>query len=421
MDSEGRFGIDSADMKVSIHTMYFLPDFGSAPILINELASDLAARGHDVEVVTTLPRQRTPELKGLLFSRRKMNGFVVKRFWTNTTSHPIGRLVAWNIYTAGTILNALTLRKGDVLFLRTPPLQLGLTGFLAAKLRGVRVVLSVQDIHPDLSIESGILRNRAAIRFAQGLEKWVYGVSDHILVIGDGFLKNLLDKGVPRGKMTVIPNWVDTDFLRPLPKDNPVSRRYGLHDRFVMMYSGTISISSDRALEHILEAAAALRGHKDVVFVIVGEGLKKAELQKRAAELGTDNVRFLPFQSYGDLPHLLASSDVLLVPLDKEKSQMSVPSKLYNFLAAGRPVLGLAPPDSEVAALIRGTRSGDVVPPDDVAGIGEAVLRLKGDPDARRDMASNARRYVVGNFARKMTMDRYEALLATVAGVVDAS
>lgn len=408
-------------MKISIHTMYFLPDFGSAPILINELASDLASRGHNVEVVTTIPRQRPLDLKGLFYSRRRENGFVVKRLWTNATPHPIGRLIAWNIYTAGTILNALTLRKGDILFLRTPPLQLGLTGFLAAKLRRVRVVLSVQDIHPDLSIESGILRNRSAIRFAQGLEKWVYRNSDHIVVIGDGFLKNLLDKGVPRDKMSVIPNWVDTDFLKPLPRDNPLSRKLGLQDQFVVMYSGTISISSNRALELVLDAAATLRDNNDVIFVIVGEGLKKPDLQDKARRMGLANVRFLPFQPYDDLPMLLASADILLVPLDRGKSAISVPSKLYNFMAAGRPVLGLAPSDSEVASLIRGTRCGDVVPPDDVAGIGEAILRLKGDPDAGREMASNARRYVVDNFARKMIMDRYEALLATVTGGGDTS
>ncbi len=408
-------------MKISIHTMYFLPDFGSAPILINELATDLAARGHEVEVVTTIPRQRPPELKGLLYSRRRENGFLVKRFWTNAAPHPIARLLAWNIYTAATLGNALTLRKGDVLFLRTPPLQLGLTGFLAARLRGVRVLLNVQDIHPDLSIESGILRNRSAIRFAQALEKWVYRISDHILVIGDGFLRNLLDKGVPRKKLTVIPNWVDTDFLKPYPKDNPVSRRYELRDKFVVMYSGTISISSNRALERVLEAAAALRGEKDVAFVIVGEGLKKAELQAKAAAMGVDNVRFLPFQPYADLPELLASSDVLLVPLDKEKSQMSVPSKLYNFLAAGRPILGLAPENSEVAALIQRNRCGEVAPPDDVAAIGRAVLKLKGDPGACREMAANARQYVVENFARKMIMDQYEDLLAAVAVRGDVS
>lgn len=404
-------------MKISIQTMYFLPDFGSAPILMNELASDLAGRGHGVEVVTTIPRKRPPELRGLIFSRRKMNGFIVKRFWTNTTPRPIGRLVAWNIYTAGTIVNALSLGRGDIIFLRTPPLQLGLTGFLAAKLRRVRVVLSVQDIHPDLSIESGILRNRPAIRFARGLEKWVYRISDHIVVISDGFRRNLLAKGVPSGKMTVIPNWVDTDFLKPLPKDNPLSRKLGLRDKFVVMYSGTISISSNLALEHILEAATSLREDHEVVFAIVGDGLKKAELQRRAEELGTDNVRFLPFQPYEDLPSLLASSDALLVPLDKEKSQMSVPSKLYNFLAAGRPVLGLAPPDSEVATLIRGTRCGNAVLPDDIAGIREVILKMKGDPYGCREMASNARRYVVDNFARRMITERYEALLESVCKI----
>ncbi len=408
-------------MRISIHTMYFLPDFGSAPILINELASDLAARGHDVEVVTTIPRKRPPELKGLFGSRRRENGFVVKRFWTNAAPHPIARLLAWNIYTAWTILNALTLRKGDIIFLRTPPLQLGLTGFLAAKLRGVRVVLNVQDIHPDLSIESGILRNRAAIRFAQGLEKWVYRISDHIIVIGEGFLKNLLDKGVPRAKLSVLPNWVDTDFLKPVSKDNPVSGKYGLRDKFVVMYSGTISISSNRALERVLEAAVSMKEDRDVVFVIVGEGLKKPELERKAGDLGADNVRFLPFQPYEDLPRLLASSDILLVPLDAEKSQMSVPSKLYNFLAAGRPVLALAPRDSEVARLIRDHRCGDVASPDDVAGIREAVLRLKRDAGARGELASNARRYVVDNFSRKMIMDRYECLLESIARAGEGS
>lgn len=401
--------------------MYFLPDFGSAPILMNELASDLAARGHDVEVVTTIPRKRPPELKGLFGSRRRENGFVVKRFWTNAAPHPIARLLAWNIYTAWTILNALTLRKGDIIFLRTPPLQLGLTGFLAAKLRGVRVVLNVQDIHPDLSIESGILRNRAAIRFAQGLEKWVYRISDHIIVIGEGFLKNLLDKGVPRAKLSVLPNWVDTDFLKPVSKDNPVSGKYGLRDKFVVMYSGTISISSNRALERVLEAAVSMKEDRDVVFVIVGEGLKKPELERKAGDLGADNVRFLPFQPYADLPRLLASSDILLVPLDAEKSHMSVPSKLYNFLAAGRPVLALAPRDSEVARLISDHRCGDVTSPDDVAGIREAVLRLKRDAGARGELASNARRYVVDNFARNMIIDRYESLLESIARAGEGS
>ncbi len=403
-------------MKISIHSMYFLPDFGSAPILINELATSLAARGHEVEVVATIPRLRPPDLRGLLYSRRRENGFTVKRFWTNATPHPLGRLLAWNIYTAGTLLNLATLKKGDVIFLRTPPLQLGLTGLWARALRGARVLLNVQDIHPDLSIESGILKNPAAIAFAKGLEKWVYGLSDKIVVISDGFKRNLLAKGVPPAKLSVIPNWVDTDVLRPLAKDNPFARRHGLADKFVVMYSGTISISSDVALGRALEAAKLLEDDPEIRIVIVGEGLRKEAVQKRAAELGVKNALFLPFQPYADLPSLLASADVLLVPLDKEKSHMSVPSKLYNFMAAGRPILALTTPDSEVAAVVGGMRSGLVAQPDDPEKIAAAIRSLKRDASARADMGSAARRYVVDNFAKGRILDEYERIILDLAG-----
>lgn len=401
-------------MKILLHTMYYLPDFGSAPILMNELAVHLAAAGYEVEVVTTLPRTRSAEFPARLYSRDRSGGFTVKRFWTNAAPHALGRLLAWNIFTAGALLNLLSVRKGDLLFLRTPPLQLGVPAFWAKALRGTRTLVNVQDIHPDLAIESGILRNPAGIRFAKGLEKWVYGLADRIVVISEGFKRNLLAKGVPAPKVDIIPNWVDTDFLKPLPKDNAVSRKLGLRDKFVVMYSGTVSISGNRALERVLEAAKALASERDVLFVIVGEGLKKGALTARAAALGLDNVAFLPFQPYRDLPALLASSDVLLVPLDEEKSQLSVPSKLYNFMAAGRPILGLTTPGSEVAAILRATGGGMSVPPADVEGIGRAVVELKRSPDARRAAAGKARDFVVRAFAKDRILRSYEETLRSM-------
>ncbi len=403
-------------MKISIHTMYFLPDFGSAPVLMSELAGFLARRGLDVEVVTTFPRRPSPEFRGLVYSRRRADGFVVKRLWTNRTPQPIGRLMAWNVYSAGAFLNLPTLGNGDVVFVRTPPLQLGFPAYLAKRLGGARIVLNVQDIHPDLAIESGILRNRAGIRFAKALERWVYGIADKIVVISDGFRRNLAAKGVPEAKMEVLPNWVDTEFLRPLPKDNPVSRAHGFDGRFVVLYSGTISISGSRALEEVLEAARALSPEKDILFVIVGEGLKKDALRARAAALGLENVAFLPFQSYTDLPALLASADVLLVPLDAEKSQLSVPSKLYSFMAAGRPILGLAGPASEVASVLRERRCGLSVRPDAPDDIADAVRAFRRSPEMRRDFAGNARAYVVECFSKDRILRSYESLL-TAQGV----
>jgi len=401
-------------MKIFIHTMYFLPDFGSAPILMNELAGYLAARGHDVEVVTTFPRRPSPGLRRLVYSRRRAGGFVVKRFWTNGTPHPIGRLMAWNIYTAGALLNLLSVGRNEVLFLRTPPLQLGIPAFCGRHLRGAKVLLNVQDIHPDLAVESGILKNPAGIRFAKGLEKWVYGLADRIAVISEGFKRNLLAKGVPGRKMDVIPNWVDTEFLRPLPKDNPISRKFGLERKFVLLYSGTLSISSNLALEQVLEAARILEPEKDVLIVIAGEGLKKESLKARAASLGLTNVAFLPFQPYSDLPAFLASADALLVPLDSGKSQLSVPSKLYNFMASGRPILGLAAPGSEVEAVIKEKACGLAAPPDSPMEIAAAVRTLRRSPESRAAWATKARDYVVEYLSKEKILRSYDRLLERI-------
>jgi colanic acid biosynthesis glycosyl transferase WcaI len=404
-------------MKILIHTMYYLPEMGSAPILMDELGASLAARGHEVEIVTTIPRPpHNRGYEGRLFVRETRNGVRVKRFPTNFTAHHIGRLIAWTIYTLATFWNLRTVRRGDVVFLRLPPLQLGLTGILARRLRGARVVLNVQDIHPDLSIESGLLRNPLAIKAALRFEKAMYDGCDHIVVISEGFKKNLLAKGVSPEKIAVLPNWVDTDLVRPLPKDNPVSRRYGLHDVFTVMYSGTISISSYETLVRILEAARLLGDASGLRIVIVGDGFKSADLKAKADELRLRNVDFLPFQPYADLPNLLAAADGLLVPLDKDKSFLSVPSKLYNFLAAGRPILGLATETSEVYQIIREADCGLCAPPDDPVRIADVFRTLQKDPARRETMAANGRRLAEERYSRRRIVAAFEDLMATIDG-----
>jgi len=403
-------------MKILIHTMYFLPEFGSAPILMNELATHLAQTGHDVEVVTTIPRPpHNRGYEGKFFARETRQGFRVKRFLTNFTPHYLGRLVAWTIYTALATINLVSVGRGDVLFLRLPPLQLGLTGVFARRLRGAKVLLNVQDIHPDLSIESGLLKNPFIIQVAKALEKWIYDHTENIIVISEGFKKNLEAKGVPSRKIKVVPNWVDTDVLKPLPKNNAVSQKFSLADKFVVMYSGTISISSYTTLVRLLEAARSLRHDPDIVFVVVGEGLKRDDLQSQAVGSNLPNVRFLPFQPYQDLPGLLASADVLLVPLDIEKSELSVPSKLYNFMAAGRPILGLVRQDSEVFKIISATACGTWASPEDPFGIAETILALKRSPDLRADMAARGRAFALKNFSRELVLKTFDEIISSMS------
>ncbi len=402
-------------VKTFIHSMYYLPEFGSAPILMNELASFLSSRGHNVEVITTIPRPpHHRNFRWQIYNKELKSGFGVKRFRTNYTVHHIGRLIAWSIYTGFSILNLLAVKKGDVLFLRLPPLQLGVTGFFAKKLKGAKILLSVQDIHPDLSIESGLLKKSWAIGLAKRFEKWIYHNSDEIVVISEGFKQNLREKDVSPARIKVIPNWVDTEILQPFPKKNPLSQKLSLDKSFVVMYSGTISLSSYLSLEKVLDAASVLKNEVGLRFVFVGEGLKKPKLVQKAKELELDNVTFLPFQPYEDLPFLLAASDVLIVPLDKGKTQLSVPSKLYNYIAAGRPILGLTDNTSEVARIVSDANCGLSVEPEDPGKIAENILEMKNSKENCKRFGHNARKYCIENYSKEKVLQLYEKSIVSL-------
>jgi len=402
-------------MKIFIHTIYYLPEFGSAPILMNELASYLAEKGHNIEVVTTIPRPPHHEsYKWRIFQKEFTNGFCIKRFRTNFTIHHIGRLIAWSIYTIWSSLNLINIHKNDVLLLRLPPLQLGIIGFISRLLKRAKVLLSVQDIHPDLSIESGLLRNPKAIHLAQHFEKWIYKNSDEIVVISHGFKKNLEDKGIKAAKVSIIPNWVDTEFLKPYPKKNPISQKFSLENKFVVMYSGTITLSGYLSLMNVIETASLLKEEENIQFVFVGEGLKKPDLVKRAKSLDLGNVVFLPFQPYKDLPFLLSAGDVLLVPLDRVKTLLSVPSKLYNYISVGRPILGLADSQSEVTRIINKANCGLSADPEDPEKIAGNILKLKNSNEQCEIFGENAREYCIENFSKEIVLKKYEDLIRSM-------
>ena len=398
--------------KIYIHTMYYLPEYGSAPILMHELAVFLSRRGYQVEVISTIPRPpHHRNYRWKIVDVKKEDGFIVRRYRTNFTVHHIGRLIAWSLYTLWSIWNLRRVRNGDTVLLRLPPLQLGIVGFVAKKLLKIKIVLSVQDIHPDLSIQSGLLKNVYAIKAAMAFEKWIYTQSDSIIVISEGFKQNLAAKGVCESKLSIIANWVDTDFLCPYPKDNDISRKFDLYDRFVLMYSGTITLSSYKTLKKIMKAVNYLKDERRLLLVIIGEGLKKPDLEAEAKRLNLNNILFLSFQPYKDLPYLLASSDILLVPLDKEKTQLSVPSKLYNYMSVGKPILTTSDSGSEVARIIREANCGFYTDPEDEDKISNTIKKLLDSPHQLEFMGNNSRKYVVKKYSRDIILSLYEKIL----------
>jgi colanic acid biosynthesis glycosyl transferase WcaI len=401
-------------MNIKIHTMYFLPEFGSAPVLMNELAAYLSLKGHRVEVITTMPRKSDDKrYKWRFFSfGEDPLGFVIKRFRVGSFPGVLGRLLAWTLYSLFSAVNVLFTFKKDILFLRLPPLQLGISGILAKKLRGSRFIVNLQDIHPDLAVESGILKNKLLIRTAYLFERWIYSYADLIIVISEGFKNNLLKKGVNAKKIKIIPNWVDTEFVRPLARDNRVSDKLALKDKFVVMYAGTISLSSIVTLNSLLDAAALLQNDKDILVVIVGEGLKKDSLVEKAEKMKLTNILFTGFLPHEDIPYLFASADLLLVPVDVNKTELSLPSKLYNCMASGRPILSLAPNNSEIDSFVKDSGCGVSIDPGDINKIRDVILELKADTGYRSEMGKRGRDYVLNNFSKDKVLKVYEDTLS---------
>jgi colanic acid biosynthesis glycosyl transferase WcaI len=198
-----------------------------------------------------------------------------------------------------------------------------------------------------------------------------------------------------------------------LPKDNPFSRRHCLHDRFVVSHAGNLGYVYD--VETLIDAAALLRDRSDILFLVVGDGVAKPPLVAQATRLGLSNVQFLPFQPTHELPALRATSDTQVSLYRSGSARYSMPSKLYEIMASGRPLLASADPDSDVARLVAETGCGLLVPPGDPRALADAVLRLRNDPALAGRLASAGRAAAEASYSRDVVVDAYERLLRQVA------
>ena len=236
--------------------------------------------------------------------------------------------------------------------------------------------------------------------------------SSGIVTITEDFTPILTKEfGVDPGRVSVVPNWAVIEDLPVLPKDNPWSRRNGLHDKFVFLYSGTIGMKHNPAM--LLELAKRFESDPAVRVVVVSEGIGAEWLRRESGRAGLGNLLLLPYQPFAELPELLATGDVLTGILEQEAGVFSVPSKTLSYLCAGRPLLLAVPQENLAARITKDNAAGLTVAPDDLEGFLAAAERLRASPEERARLAANARAYAEATFPIEKTANTFEEILAT--------
>ena len=406
-------------MNLLVLCPHFAPDVAPTGEVMSAIAAALADRGHRLHVVTALPWYRHHKVEDGWGGRPWRTettdwGWITRLhpFPTDKTNIP-ARAVAFGGFTAMSVVAATATRmRPDAVMVMSPPLPLGVAGWLAATFRRAPFVFNVQDVFPDVAVELGAITNPRVIAAASALEKFLYRRSDAVTVLSEDLRDNVGGKlGTHRPeRVHVIPNFVDTERIAPADRMNSYREQYGLGDRTVVLYAGNVGLS--QSLDLLVEAARRFRDRDDVVFVVNGGGSAKDALVESAA--GLDNLKFIEMQPRERLPEVLAAGDLHVVPLKRGLARSSVPSKLYSILAAGRPVLASVDAGTEVATTIERALAGVSVPPEDPDAFCAALTDLLDDPARRTAMGESGRAFVEGWVSPAAVGASYETLFEQV-------
>lgn len=311
--------------------------------------------------------------------------------------------------------------RGDAILVVSNPPILPMAVLAASRLQGFDYAYLIHDMYPDMPIGLGMLSEDGII--ARGWERAIRAVycdADRIVVLGDSMNRRLSEKmrGDPDfdpEKITVIPNWVDGEFIEPLPKeDNPFAREHDLLEGFVLVYSG--NIGQYHELRTAIEAIGELedRGVTDVELLVIGEGARKAEHRRYVSREGIENVRFLPFQPRERLPETLTACDASLVGIEPSMEGICVSSKLYTSLAAGKPVFAVVAENDEVARVVRSDDCGAYIEPGDVEHAADVLEKWADDPEEVERLGRNARESFEANYRKEHAIEAYTSLFESM-------
>jgi UDP-N-acetylmuramyl pentapeptide phosphotransferase/UDP-N-acetylglucosamine-1-phosphate transferase/glycosyltransferase involved in cell wall biosynthesis len=397
----------------------YRPETTSTGYFVTGIAESLAEQ-HDVRVLCARP---TYSARGTRVpAHETVAGVAVRRCWSTAFPKDVVALRVVNLltFTASVFWAALRrFRRGDVVVVVTNPPSLPFVVAAACAVRGARPVLLVHDVYPEVLTAAGVLRPDAALaRVSARATRAMYRGMEHIVVLGRDMQALVRHKlgapsRAPAPQLHVIPNWGDVAHVRPSPGTSLALRaRLGLGRKFVVQYLG--NIGRTHGVDVVAGAARAMRDDPNVHFMVVGWGGRRAWLERVRDEWDLANMTILPPCPHPELPAYLGASDLSIVAFLPGMAGVSVPSRLYNVLAAGSPVLAVADPTSELALVVAEERVGWVVPPGDTDAVVRAIRAAQANPEPLAAMGARARAAAEAKYSLAQATEAYEALLVAM-------
>lgn len=408
-------------MRITFLCQYFPPEMGAPSARTSEHARHWVRLGSEVTVITGFPNHPTgiirPEYRGYFTKRESVDGIDLLRTWIYCAPNKgfLKRIINFlSFFLSSFTLGAILTRRPDVIIGTSPQFFCAVSAYLLSIIKRVPFVFEVRDIWPQSAVELGALRNRAVIRILEAIEMHLYRRAALIVIVAESTLPYLIEKGIDRAKVAIIPNGIDDEYLASASATpEAVRAETGTDGRFIVSYIGTHGMS--HALGVVLQAAARLGDDKSIQFLFIGEGAEKAALKAQAASMGLTNVAFIDEQPRDRLLAFYRASDLSLVPLKRLPIFRKVlPSKLFELMGAGCPIVCSV--EGEAARLVEKSGAGVCIEPENVDALVDAIRALRADPERRDRMRRDGQSFVRAGYLRSTLAAGYLESLSRVVG-----
>ena len=384
-------------MRFVILTQYYQPEIGAAQVRLANMTQQLIANGHEVEVITAMPNYPTgkifPKYQKKYYLKEEINGVTVHRVWMYAaTGAGIKRMLNYLSFMFMAFWGLNRSYKPDYIFVESPPLFLGVTGYIASKWWGVPFIFNVSDLWPDSIKALGIQKEGMVIRILEKLERFMYRKAAYVNTLAKGIQTILAEKKqVPPEKILYLPNGVDIKAFYPMPPDLNWQKTLGLPtDKHIILYAGTHGYA--HGLETLLETARLLCD-ENVLFLCVGGGSEKARIHEQAIAMRLENMSFWQPQSPEMINRLYSLAAAGLSTFRHSPLlEQTLPAKILPIMACAKPVLYSGA--GEGAQLIQDAKAGIVTPPEDAPALVAAIRKLIQDREYAQQLGQNGQQYI---------------------------